>query len=56
MKILIILTLILGINFCSAQSVSEKKLIGKWIFVVKTNNLIDDIGKLEENNSNSESQ
>ncbi|MFD2915496.1 hypothetical protein [Psychroserpens luteus] len=55
MRILIILTLIFGINSCTAQSESEKKLIGKWILVAETDSFDDDIEPLTENNSESES-
>lgn len=56
MRILIILTLIFGINSCTAQSESEKKLIGKWILVTETNSFPEDIEPLTENNSESESE
>ncbi|MFC0605861.1 hypothetical protein [Winogradskyella pulchriflava] len=55
MRILIILTLILGINSCKAQSISENKLIGKWILVAETDSFPDDIEPLNENKSDSES-
>ncbi|MBA6154836.1 hypothetical protein [Gelidibacter maritimus] len=55
MRILIILTLIFGISSCTAQSESEKKLIGKWILVAETNSFPDDIEPLTENDSKSES-
>ena len=59
MRILIILTIIFGINSCAAQSESEseseKKLIGKWILVAETDNFPDDIEPLLENDFNSES-
>ncbi|WP_405568940.1 hypothetical protein [Winogradskyella sp. Asnod2-B02-A] len=55
MRILIILTLIFGVNSCTAQSESEKKLIGKWILVAETDSFDDDIEPLTENNSESES-
>ncbi len=54
MRILIILTLIFGINSCTAQSESEKKLIGKWILVAETDSFDDDIEPLTENDSKSE--
>jgi hypothetical protein len=56
MRILIILTLILGINSCKAQSISENKLIGKWILVAETDSFPDDIEPLTENDSDSESE
>ncbi|GAA4280011.1 META domain-containing protein [Gaetbulibacter aestuarii] len=56
MRILLILTLILGINSCKAQSISENKLYGKWILVTETDSFPDDIEPLAENNSNSESE
>jgi hypothetical protein len=55
MRILIILSLILGINSCTAQSESEKKLIGKWILVAESDSFPDDIEPLTENDSESES-
>ena len=55
MRTLIILYLILGINSCTAQSESEKKLIGKWILIAESDSLPDDIEPLTENNSESES-
>ncbi|OAB77388.1 hypothetical protein [Cochleicola gelatinilyticus] len=55
MRIFIILTLILGINSCKAQSISENKLYGKWILVEETDSLPDDIEPLTENNSDSDS-
>jgi heat shock protein HslJ len=58
MRILIILTLIFGINSCTAQSESEseKKLIGKWILVAETDSWDDEnIEPLGENNSESDS-
>ena len=55
MKILIILTFILAVNSCNAQSESEKQLFGKWILVAETDNFDDDIEPLSENNSESES-
>jgi len=55
MRILIILTLIFGINSCTAQSESEKKLIGKWILVAETDSFDDDNEPLTENDSESES-
>lgn len=56
MRILIILTLILGINSCKAQSISENKLFGKWILVAETDSFPDDIEPLTENNSDSDSE
>ena len=56
MRILIILTLILGINSCKAQSISENKLIGKWILVAETDSFPDEIEPLSENESDSESE
>ncbi|WP_166968098.1 META domain-containing protein [Yeosuana marina] len=56
MRILIILTLILGINSCKAQSISENELIGKWILVAETDSFPDDIEPLTENDSDSESE
>ncbi|WP_298551032.1 hypothetical protein [uncultured Algibacter sp.] len=56
MRTLIILSLILGINSCTAQSESEKKLIGKWILIAESDSLPDDIEPLTENNSESESE
>ena len=55
MRTLIILTFIFGINSCTAQSETEKKLIGKWILVAETDSFDDDIEPLTENNSESES-
>lgn len=55
MRLLIILTLILGINSCKAQSTSENNLIGKWILVAETDSFPDDIEPLSENESDSES-
>ena len=55
MRILIILTLILGINSCKAQSEYKDKLIGKWILMAETDSFDDDIEPLTENNSESES-
>ncbi|MBF8151592.1 hypothetical protein ITJ86_16950 [Winogradskyella sp. F6397] len=55
MRILIILTFIFGINTCTAQSESEKKLIGKWILVVENNSFNDDIEPLTEKDSESKS-
>ncbi|AUC84834.1 hypothetical protein CW731_05790 [Polaribacter sp. ALD11] len=55
MRILIILTLIFGINSCTAQSELEKQLIGKWILVAETDSFPDDIEPLTENDSKSES-
>ena len=54
MKTLIILTLIFGINSCTAQSESEKKLIGKWILITETDSFDDDIEQLEETESKSD--
>ena len=56
MRVIIILTLILGINSCKAQSISENKLIGKWILVAETDSFPDDIEPLTENESDSESE
>ena len=56
MRLIIILTLILGINSCKAQSISENKLIGKWILVAETDSFPDDIEPLTENESDSESE
>ncbi|MBJ2176549.1 hypothetical protein JBL43_20035 [Aureibaculum sp. A20] len=53
MKILIILTLIIGINSCSAQSEYEEKLIGKWILINETSNWDESIEPLEEINPES---
>ncbi|OIQ30897.1 MAG: hypothetical protein BM564_01410 [Bacteroidetes bacterium MedPE-SWsnd-G2] len=55
MRIIIILTLIFGINSCTAQTESEKKLIGKWILVAETDSFDDDIEPITENVSKSES-
>jgi hypothetical protein len=55
MRILIILTLIFGINSCKAQSISENKLYGKWILVAETDSFPDDIEPLTENDSDSDS-
>jgi heat shock protein HslJ len=55
MRILIILTLIFGINSCTAQSESEKKLIGKWILVAESDSFDKDIEPVTENDSESES-
>lgn len=55
MRTLIILTFIFGINSCIAQSESEKKLIGKWILIAKTDSFPDDIEPLMENDSESNS-
>jgi hypothetical protein len=55
MRILIILTLILGINSCKAQSEYKDKLIGKWILMAEIDSFDDDIEPLTENNSESES-
>ena len=54
MKTLIILTLIFGINSCTAQSESEKKIIGKWILIAETDSFDDDIEQLAETESNSD--
>ena len=56
MRILIILTLILGINSCKAQSISENKLIGKWILIAETDSFSDDIEPLNLKDSGSESE
>ena len=56
MRILIILTLIFGINSCNAQSESEKKLIGKWVLVVETDSFDDDIEPLDETDSESDTK
>lgn len=53
MKILILLTLIFGINSCKAQSELEKKIIGKWILVAETDSFDNDIEPFSENNSDS---
>jgi heat shock protein HslJ len=53
MRILIILTFIFGINSCTAQSESEKKLIGKWILVAESNSFLEEIEPLTEDNSES---
>ena len=55
MRIVIILTLILGINSCKAQSISENKLIGKWSLVAETDSFPDDIEPLTEKESESTS-
>ncbi|WP_036827726.1 hypothetical protein [Polaribacter sp. Hel1_85] len=55
MRILIILTLIFGINSCKAQSEYKDKLIGKWILIAETDSFDEDIEPLTENNSESES-
>ncbi len=55
MRLIIILTLILGINSCKAQSISENKLIGKWILVAETDSFPADIEPLTENETDSES-
>ena len=54
MKTLIILTLIFGINSCTAQSESEKKIIGKWILIAETDSFDDDIEQLAETESKSD--
>ena len=56
MRILIILTLILGINSCKAQSISENKLYGKWILVAETDSFPDDIEPITEKDSDSKSE
>ncbi|WP_179340055.1 hypothetical protein [Winogradskyella ludwigii] len=56
MRILIMLTLILGINSCKAQSISENKLIGKWVLVAETDSFPDDIEPLTEKESESNSK
>ena len=55
LKVLILLTLISGINSCKGQSEPDKKLIGKWILVAETDSFDDDIEPLTENDSESES-
>lgn len=55
MRTLIILTLILGINSCKAQFISEKKLIGKWVLAAEMNSFPDNIELLSENDSESNS-
>mgnify|MGYP000629448142 CR=1 FL=1 len=50
------LTLILGINSCKAQSISENKLIGKWVLVAETDSFPDDIEPLTEKESESNSK
>ncbi|WP_115462139.1 hypothetical protein [Winogradskyella aurantiaca] len=55
MRLIIILTLILGINSYKAQSISENKLIGKWILVAETDSFPTDIEPLTENETDSES-
>ena len=54
MKTLIILTLIFGINSCTAQSESEKKIIGKWILIAETDSFDDDIEQRAETESKSD--
>mgnify|MGYP003637230132 CR=1 FL=1 len=56
MKILVVFTLIIGINSCSAQSESEEKLIGKWILINKTSTWDESIEPIEEINPESKSQ
>ena len=56
LNLLILLILILGINSCKAQSISENKLIGKWILVAETDSFTDEIEPLTENESDSESE
>ncbi len=48
--------MIIGINPCSAQSESEKKLIGKWILVAETDSFDEDIEPLGETKSESDSK
>ena len=56
MRILIILTLIFGINSCSAQSEIKNNIIGKWILVVKTDSFDNEIEPLTEKDSESETE
>ncbi|WP_411896250.1 hypothetical protein [Winogradskyella sp. A2] len=55
LNLLVLITLILGINSCTAQSESEKKLIGKWILVAESDSFDKGIEPLTENDSKSES-
>ena len=55
LKVLILLTLILGINSCKAQSEPDEILIGKWILVAETDSFDDDIEPFTENDSESDS-
>jgi len=51
MKLILLMSLILGINFCPAQSETEKKLIGKWLLVEQMDSFNDEIEKLSINES-----
>ncbi len=53
MRILIILTLIFGINYCNAQSKFKKKIIGKWVWVTETSPFFEDLSILEQDDSDS---
>ena len=46
MKILLILTVILGITSCASPSDPEKQLIGTWVLVEETDTFSDDIEKI----------
>jgi heat shock protein HslJ len=54
MRILIILTFILAVNSCKAQSESEKQIIGKWILITETDTFDDEIEPLGETDSETE--
>ncbi|MCK0115358.1 META domain-containing protein [Gelidibacter sp. F63206] len=56
MRTIIILTLLLGINSCVAQSETEKQLFGKWILVAEMNSFPEDIEPLGESNSETDSE
>ena len=53
MRLITILTLIVGINSCKTQSIPENKLIEKWILVAETDSFSDDIEPFTENESDS---
>ncbi len=55
MRILLLMILIFGINSCSAQSDSEKKLIGMWILVAEKDSFDPDIETIPIGDSESKS-
>ena len=56
MRIILLLTLIIGISSCKSQSISGNDLTGKWILVSESSSFPDNIQQLTDNDNGSESK
>lgn len=56
MRILLLLTLIFRLNYCSAQNNIEEKIIGTWIWVAESDSFPNNTEKLSLNDSESEQE